>query len=233
MKEKILAELKKEFSGQSLRLLGLIADKLSKTVTEESAIEGAIAELEKSPIPISDLGKILQQEGDARVTDAKKKWDLEHPAKGKTDNEEEEEEEEEEETTPVKKKTEAKRSSGRMPKWAEGLVAEVKALRTEKVQSSIRDKVKTQLGKDVPERFWSKWALPEKEEDVDAFVEEIKNEHTAIEQERVNKNLDGNTPPVGGGVAAGQQSATVIKTDIKEWADRGKQKEAKTAVAGK
>ncbi len=70
MKEKILAQLKKKYVGVSTSFLGLLADKLSAKVTEETQIEGVIDELEKSGISIVDLDKFHQTEGDRRATEA-------------------------------------------------------------------------------------------------------------------------------------------------------------------
>jgi hypothetical protein len=84
MKEKILAELVKKFPGLSKEFLGFWAEKMAVKTTEESAIEGAIGELEKLPIPLTDLAAAFQKEGDKRATEAattrenslKEKFDL-------------------------------------------------------------------------------------------------------------------------------------------------------------
>lgn len=232
MKEKILAELKKKFPGQSLHLLGLIADKLAKTVTEESKIEGAVSELENSPIPITEVGKLLQTEGDRRVTDAKKKWDADHASSNGKTGEDDEEEEDDDDTSAGKDKAKPKsKSRDRMPAWAKPMMDKLNKLETEKVQTTIRSQVKEKLGKDVPEWFWDEWALPTKEEDLDSFVQKVRDKHTAVEQEKVNKGLDGQTPPGGGGEAGKNVTATVAKNDITEWSARNKNKAA--AMNGK
>ena len=60
-----MAELKKKFDGQlTTKFMESLSDRLALKIKEESEIEGAIAELENSPIKITDL----QAEGDRRAT---------------------------------------------------------------------------------------------------------------------------------------------------------------------
>lgn len=72
--ELIIAQLVAKNPGVSKTVLGLIAKKLADKVTEESQIEGAIADFEKnSVVSIKDYADLLQTEGDKRVSDALKK----------------------------------------------------------------------------------------------------------------------------------------------------------------
>lgn len=236
MKEKILAELKKKYPGQSLRLLGLIADKLAKTVTEESAIEGAIAELEKLPVNISELGNILQKEADFRVTEAKKKWENEKKPKpnGKTDpDEDEDEDEDEEDGVPPAGKNKSKKRD-RTPAWAKSLMEEIKVLKTEKVQGTIKSRLNDTLKDEVPESFYSEWALPEKEEDFEPFVEKVRKKHQEHTQELANKGWSLTTPPAGSSSAGGKVNEKAIVADITAWGARKKEEkeqQGKTATA--
>lgn len=71
MYELILTQLAAKNGGVSKTVLGLIAKKLAEKVTEESQIEGVIADFENtSVIPIKDYADLLQAEGDKRVTEA-------------------------------------------------------------------------------------------------------------------------------------------------------------------
>lgn len=91
MWEKILAQLASKNPGVSKAVLTMIAKKLAEKVTEESQIEGAISDFEaNSVLSIKDYADFVQQQGDSRVGEAKKKWDNENkkPAPNKTDVEE-------------------------------------------------------------------------------------------------------------------------------------------------
>ena len=93
-KAKILAQLVKDYPGLSKHVLGLIADKLAAKVTDESEIEGAIAELENTPISIKDYADFLQKETDRRVAAA--------AASKKADEEETDDDEETPPANPAK-----------------------------------------------------------------------------------------------------------------------------------
>lgn len=74
MQELILAQLVTKNAGVSKVVLGLIAKKIAEKVTEESQIEGAIADFEeKSVVSVADYAALLQSETDRRVTEALKK----------------------------------------------------------------------------------------------------------------------------------------------------------------
>lgn len=69
MKDKLVAELKKKYTGQlTSKFIESLAERLSEKVEKEEDIEGVISELEQSPIRVQDL----QVEGDRRATDLKK-----------------------------------------------------------------------------------------------------------------------------------------------------------------
>jgi hypothetical protein len=70
MKEKLLAELKKKYTGQlTVKYMEALAERLEPKVKDEKDIEGVINELENLPIKITDL----QAEGDRRATDEQKR----------------------------------------------------------------------------------------------------------------------------------------------------------------
>lgn len=184
MRNAIFAKLVTKYPALSKTYLGLLATQLAKTVTEESQIDAALTGLDTLPISITELAAEFQKEGDKRATDARKellKTHIPKPAP-KTEGEEAEEEDEAEDppatkpaaTDPVKKKKE------RTPEWAKNLMAEVQSLKTEKAQTTIKGKITEQL-KDVPVKFYGKWKFPEKEEDIEAFVEEVKNDYAEFQ----------------------------------------------------
>ncbi|WP_034256824.1 hypothetical protein [Adhaeribacter aquaticus] len=74
------------------------------------------------------------------------------------------------------------------PAWVKTLMEDVKALKAEKAQTTIKEKAKTAL-KDVPEVFWKRAPLPENEADLETWAEEIKTDYTALKQSEVNNTL--------------------------------------------
>jgi hypothetical protein len=202
MREKILAKLKEKFSGLSSTLLGQIADKLATTVTEESAIEGAVGELDKLPISLTDYANLLQKEGDRRVTEAEKKWKETNPGQ----------------TPPKTEPAKTNPPADEMPSWAKALADEVKTLRQEKAQSTFRSKVAEKLKGKVPDKFYAKLPLPEKEEDLDQFISDIESDWTEIKQGDNNAGLSGTPTPAGG---IGAPKSTNVDKDIEAWATAG------------
>lgn len=86
-------------------------------------------------------------------------------------------------------------------KYREDTDAKISAIEKEKTQGSIKSKLAEKL-KDVPEKFWRKWTLPEKEEDIDAFVSDVQTDYTEFETgkstEKNNQNLGLNHTPKNG-----------------------------------
>jgi|GEM_PF-4248115 len=105
-----------------------------------------------------------------------------------------------------------------VPKWAQTLLDKVTKLETEKTQGSIRSQAAKKL-KDIPEVFWSKRALPEKEEDLDDFISDVETDWTALKQDKNNQILTGGTTPASGSttITAGKEDA-----DIEAWAAKSK-----------
>lgn len=70
MKEKLLAELKKKYTGQlTTKFMDSLAERLAAKVEKEEDIEGVISELDNSPIRVQDL----QVEGDRRTSEMQAK----------------------------------------------------------------------------------------------------------------------------------------------------------------
>lgn len=224
MREKILAQLIAKYAGVSKTALGLIADKLAKKVTEDSGIEQAITDFDNA-ISITEFAADLQREADRRVTDAKKQWEKENPkpkpGKDGTDDDP---------PNPGGEPEPAwlKKLTGELT----GLKEQVSTLSKEKAQGTIKTKA-TELLKDVPAHFWNGRTIPDKEEDLQAFVDSVNTDYTAFKQDLIDKGLMSATPPAGGGGAgggSGKPSDKVLDAEIKEWADKGK---AETASSDK
>lgn len=193
MKEKILAQLKLKFAGVQNVLLGLIADKLSGTVTEESAIDQAIADLGKSPISITDLGKLLQAEGDKRATEAattrettlKEKFNFVEKEKTKGDPDQKKGEPDENPTLQA----------------IADLKKEIADMKNEKVRGTLRNQaIEALKGKSVPENYYKKIIEAKefaKEDEITAFVDEIANSYKAFEQDLVDQGFSRVPKPLG------------------------------------
>lgn len=184
MREKLLAKLKAQYPGLSNTLLGLLADKGLAKVTEDSQIEGYIAELEALPISPKDF----QVEGDRRVTDAQRKWDDEHK---KPEPPKPAEEPKKDDNDPLQKRLDELDA-----KLAAFEAKENKVKAQEKLSKALSDKK-------IPAVF-AKGRVVEKEEDVETILAEIETDFTAFKQDLTDQGLYGATAPVGGASVTGK-----------------------------
>lgn len=111
------------------------------------------------------------------------------------------------------------------PKWAQKLINEIDSLKKGQSATTIKEKLSLKLkgedGKDiVPAAFLKGRALPEKEEDLDSFIEEAKNDWTAFRQEQINAGLMNESTPKSASTT--DVAATKVDADIKAWAEKGK-----------
>lgn len=200
MKEKILAQLVAKYPGVSKKFLGLWADKMVAKVTTEEEIEGAVSELENLPVSIETLADAFQKEGDTRVNEAKKKWGT--PAK----------------TEPSKTDPPAKDDppADDTPSWAKTLMQKIEKLETEKVQSTLKERLDTILKeKKIPLSF-AKGRTVNSEEDLEALSGEIEKDFTDFKQEMANSGLSIQTPPTGSAATPNQ----AIDKEIDAWAKK-------------
>lgn len=114
------------------------------------------------------------------------------------------------------------------PKWAQKLMQDVESFKKGQTQLTLRDKLAAKLkgadGKElVPPSYYKGRALPESEEHLDQFVEEIKTDWNAFRQEQINAGFMSETKPPSGSVVEG--SGKAVEDDIKAWADKNKPKE--------
>lgn len=210
MKEKILAALKTKYKtlGFSDKALDGVADILAKTVTEESAIDGAIQGVEP-------LLKALQGDADKRVTEAVEKAKKDAGKK----------------TEPTKKPDEGEAGGeggaaggtgdpkpdddNKVPAWAKALIDSNKslsekltALEADKATASRRKTLEDLLAKDeykdIPEQTKARILKDfgrmsfAKEEDFAAYLEETTTDIAAISQELADKGLGQSTAPTLG-----------------------------------
>jgi hypothetical protein len=100
-------------------------------------------------------------------------------------------------------------------------------LEGEKVQSAIMTKAKAALP-GVPANYWAKRVLPQKEEDLDAFVTEVQTDYMALTQELTNNGVKLMHQPAGGGATAGAGAAGaggkngVVSPEVKAFAESQK-----------
>lgn len=199
MKEKILAQLVTKYPGVSKKFLGLLADKLAAKATEESQIEDVVNGLDDLPVPVTDLAAEFQREGDRRVSDAEREWKKKNPPKPAPKTED-----------PPK---DDPAPADEAPAWARSMMQELQALKADKVKGTIREKLKEKL-KDIPEDYYSEWALPEDEDGMDAFAEKVTTKYTAWKQKLINDGLMNETPPENGqGGKPGEKAASKEEID--------------------
>lgn len=219
MKEKILVQLRVKFPGVPKELLGRVADKMATKVTAEDQIQGAIGELDNLPLSITDYAAFLQQEGDRRVTDAKRAWE-------QSQNKPDEDDDQEDDPAPAKpdSKPGKKEKKGGNDDIAK-LTAAVQAL-TEKVnsteqrqtQKTLSEQLHVKLGeKKIPVVF-AKGRTVDKPEDLETVLAEIESDHNAYKQELVNQGFAQGTSPAGG--SGGNIDKTKVEADIGAWATK-------------
>lgn len=154
-------------------------------------------------MPLADIAK---QDDRVRTLEAKAKGQPQ-PAQEDT------EDDDEPAPTPAKSK---KKNADDPPAWAKGLIETVNALTKEKVQNSMATKAAEKL-KDVPKEFYNGRALPEKEEDLEAFTESVNNDYTAFKQNLINQGLMNSSETPKGGSGGGDISAKAIEANIDSW----------------
>ncbi|TDQ79578.1 hypothetical protein [Sphingobacterium yanglingense] len=192
MWEKILAQLVAKHPGVSKAVLGLIAKKLAEKVTEENQIEGAINDFEaNSTLSIKDYADFVQQQGDARVGEAKKKWDIEN-MKADPNNPDPEKKDE---------------NPTEMPDWAKALQNSVTTLGQQfaqkKNESTLAALIAKAKEKGIPEAYARKTIVGE-EFDLDSTLSTLEAEWTEIKQANLNATV------------AGEKVVSGVKTTGKE-----------------
>lgn len=202
-KARLTAKMKAAGVNLSKKRIDAYADRLHKKnpdVKEESEHDTLIDDLDE----IVSFADVAKDDDRDRANQEKIKKLSQKPAPSKKDEEPDDEEEDEEEETDESKTKDKKKQakdSGRMPKWAKGLFEKVDALMGEKSQATIKsliaDKLKGEDGKPkVPEKFYSKWKLPEKEDQIEDFVAQVETDWTEINPAGTETPTE--TKPAGG-----------------------------------
>ncbi|HEY4207988.1 MAG TPA: hypothetical protein VGM31_14290 [Puia sp.] len=208
MREKILAELNKKYLGLSKKVLGLVADKLTTTVTEESQIAGAIAGLDNLPITLTEFADILQKDGDARVTEALKKAKTRKEPTGDNDVDPEEEP--------------AKGSNAALAKQIADLSKLVMGVVQNNTQKTLAEQLHAKLTEKKIPLHMAKGRVIEKAEDLDTMVADIETTFNDLKQDLANQGFTSVSTPTGGGPAEQKGGAKAAAADIESWAKAGK-----------
>lgn len=195
------AAIKAKFPKLNLtkKRLDLIGDKLEPKVTTELTLDALIDSFNEFQ-PIEDLAKL----DDKVVTAEQKLKEAKNPPK------KDEEKVPEEVTTPAD-----------MPDWAKPLFEQNKKLseslasmQKEKSQGTIRQTATEKL-KDIPVSYWGKRAIPEKEEDLEAFVTEVTTDYGAFTKELTDQGIKVMPKPVSGGGAP--PDSKTVSADVKNF----------------
>ncbi len=191
MKDKIIAAIKAKFPDVNLsaKRLDAIADKLTPKVTDENEIDAQI-DVYNDYNPISEIAKT-----DDTVRDLKGKLKTAPKAP---------------DTQSSSTTTTTETVPDEAPAWAKALIEsnqqlsqKLASMEKEKQVSTMQQKLSAhEKLKGISPVFFKGRALPEKEEDLEAFVDGIKTDYDSFKQESNNEILIGGTKPVGG--TAGQ-----------------------------
>lgn len=197
MRDKIKARLKEKFPGVNLssKRLDDISDKLSKKITEESEIDAKLDEINE----LMPLAEIARQDDRLRTLESKSK---------------------DKQPTPANTDSNSNQDADDMPGWFKKHVEETNKklaeIEARNLQGSMQSRLAKDL-KDIPAKFYSRAALPDKEDDYAAFVEGVKTDYQSFIDEQVEKGLMSAAKPAN---ASGGASATdkQVDEDIKAWA---------------
>lgn len=212
MKEKILAAIKAKFPKVNLSKprLNAIADRIEKTVIDDETKIDAALDAFNDFNPLAELAK---QDDTMRDLQGK----LKIAALAKKDDE-----------SPKEEKVELPEDT---PSWAKALLKQnetlsttLAALQGKEVANTIKAKA-TELLKDIPVSYWGKRAIPEKVEDLDAFIEDVNTDYTTFTQDLTNKGLLLTPKPVGGNDPAKKEA---VDPAIKAYVEK---EAAKTTAA--
>lgn len=205
MRDKILAELKKKFPGLSNELLGLVADKMATKVTADDQLQGAIAELDNSPIPISEYAAFLQKEGDRRVSEATKTH--ERTLREKYDFKEKTKIDPPPPNDPPKNDIEAMQAQLRQ------LTEKLTGFETKEQRQAWHDALMKKLGEKKIPAVFAKGKTLESADQIDAVLAEIEADYTEVKQGFTNEGLMQQPLPPGS-----EGRTDNIDADIAAWA---------------
>jgi len=208
MKEKIIAAIKAKFPAINLskkRLNEIAAFIEKKVIDDETKVDAALDSYNDFN-PIADIAK---QDDTIRNLEAKLKA-AQPPKK-----------EEVKEDPPIEVTDDT-------PAWAKALIEQNKklnegltALQGEKIKTTIHGKITDKLnekGKEVPASFWGKRIIPDKEEEIEAFVTEVQTDWSGLVKESTEKGLSMLSAPKSS--AAPPVDSKVVSPEIKAFVEK-------------
>jgi hypothetical protein len=207
LKDKILAELRKKYPGLAANVLGLLAEKLEPTVSEESQIEAAVTALENSPIKPADYAQFVQKEGDRRVTEALKKT----PPK----------------TDPPKndppKPADPNDPLAQLLQEVTKGTAKREQLEKREGQKTVTEQFHAKLTEKKIPISLAKIVNPESADQLDEALATVEAEWNTMKQDLTNQGLLTSLPKPGGIGTPGvvEQKKDAVEADIKAWAQKG------------
>ena len=208
MKEKIIAAIKAKFPAINLskKRLDAIAAKIeAKVIDDETKIDASLDAFNDFN-PIADIAK---QDDVIRNYEAKLKGQHEK----KEDPEKKDNPEIPDDT----------------PAWAKSLMESNKTL-AEKLaaiegkerHTSIKSAIALKL-KDVPANYWEDWQIPEKDEDIEPFIEKVTTKFTAFTKDLTDKGLN---VPIPGGGQQKQEKPGEVSAAVKDFVAKAAPKTA-------
>jgi len=228
-KDKIIAAIKAKYHAINLskKRLDAIAAKIEeKVIDDETKIDAALDTFNE----YNPIAEIAKQDDITRGLEAKVKAVATPKKDDKTE-------------TPQKPAAEEAADDG-TPAWAKALIEQNKtlaqdlaAIKGEKAANSMRSKATEKL-KDIPASYWGKWPLPEKDEDLDAFVADVETGYQALTKDLTDQGLAVmQIPKTGGGVNGGgggaDKNSKVVSPEVKAYVEQQKAAAQAQAAAKK
>lgn len=222
MKEKVIAKFKAKFPAVTLstKRMDEIADRLSKKVTNEDEIDTKLDEMNEMH-PFADI-----QKSDDQIRDLKSKVKASTQTPPDTTNQSGSTDKQDGKTTPDE-----------TPPWAKSLVEsnqklaeKLAAMEKEKFQQTMQQRITAHDKlKGIPSVFYKGRALPEKEEDLETFVDGIKTDFDTFKQESNNEGLVNGYKPGGANGGANNSKTSEMFNQVMAV----KKKEAEAATQNK
>lgn len=181
MKDKILAKIKAKHPTLVIpkKILDAAAAKVEAKCGGDETLIDAQLEVYEDFNPIPDQVKLFDK---LSTAEAKAKENS-NPKKDKDPKEGDEPGE------PAKDKNAADPMAAFTAQMA-AMQKELAELRTEKGQTVIKSKISEAMkAKSIPELIWAKRVLPQKEEDIEAFVTEVDTDYSAFNQSLTDQGL--------------------------------------------
>lgn len=191
MREKIVEALKAKFPKLSQSRIDSYADKLATKITEEKDIDARIDDLND----VVDFDAIIKLDAKVAKLELEKKEAKKKTPPKEKDEEDETDEEEETEVKPKKAKTPAYMKE--LMDTVKNLATDVSSMKAEKSQTTIKQQATEQL-KDIPAVFWSKRSMPDKVDDLEAFVTDVKADYATLEKQETDKGFSLMSKPKSG-----------------------------------